>query len=149
MLFIGSKQRILFIICKVISKHISDSTYLKSLYLVQNKNNISVKAENSLVCNIKVNGKLRYIKFATQDKAVFSAETDMEDMASGFSRILISDVHDVYMFSQQLADLFYRYVECSNAKECTHPDRLRAMCCGYRKHLKEGRIFYGQNCNCH
>ncbi|WMJ84494.1 hypothetical protein ACS3UN_06920 [Oscillospiraceae bacterium LTW-04] len=145
-----------------IAGQLSDSMYLKSLKIVQNKNDLSVRAENNVVCNIKLNGKTRYIKFSTQDKSVFPSDTKIEDIAKGFSRILINDIHDISMFSQPLTDLFiielaklgvgnfgccHRYEECSDAKECTHPDRLRAMCCDYKKHLEEGRIFYGQNRN--
>ncbi len=40
-----------------------------------------------------------------------------------------------------------RYVECSDAKKCTHPDSMIAMACAYRKNLEGGRIFYGRNKN--
>ena len=40
-----------------------------------------------------------------------------------------------------------RYMECSNAKHCVHPDKMFALGCGYRKILNSGRIFYGDNRN--
>lgn len=40
-----------------------------------------------------------------------------------------------------------RYMECSDAKACIHPDKTLALSCGYRKILNSGRIFYGKNRN--
>lgn len=40
-----------------------------------------------------------------------------------------------------------RYVQCSDEKECIQPNKLLATGCAYGKHLKNGRIFYGKNCN--
>ena len=44
-------------------------------------------------------------------------------------------------------DCCSRYLECSNAKTCVHPDKSFALGCGYRKILNSGRIFYGKNRN--
>lgn len=44
-------------------------------------------------------------------------------------------------------DCCSRYMECSNATRCTHPDKRFALQCGYRKILRSGRIFYGINRN--
>ena len=40
-----------------------------------------------------------------------------------------------------------RYMECSNAKICIHPDKTAALGCYYRKVLHSGRVFYGENRN--
>lgn len=40
-----------------------------------------------------------------------------------------------------------KFNECSDAKHCVHENRLYSMACSYRKHLDEGRIFYGKNRN--
>ena len=44
-------------------------------------------------------------------------------------------------------DCCSRYMECSDAKKCVHPDKAFALGCGYRKVLQSGRIFYGSNRN--
>lgn len=44
-------------------------------------------------------------------------------------------------------DCCSRYEECSNAKSCIHPNPDTAVTCGYRKIMKQGRIFYGKNRN--
>ena len=44
-------------------------------------------------------------------------------------------------------DCCSRYMECSNAKRCVHPDPSLALECGYRKILASGKIYYGENRN--
>ncbi len=44
-------------------------------------------------------------------------------------------------------DCCSRYMECSDARVCVHPDKAFAMSCGYRKVLGSGRVFYGKNRN--
>ncbi len=44
-------------------------------------------------------------------------------------------------------DCCSRYEQCSDAKTCIHPDKQRALLCGYRKKLEKGIIFYGKNRN--
>ena len=44
-------------------------------------------------------------------------------------------------------DCCSRYLECSDAKVCIHPDKSVALGCGYRQILSSGRIFYGKNRN--
>lgn len=44
-------------------------------------------------------------------------------------------------------DCCSRYLACSDAKQCVHPDPAFALGCGYRKILASGRIFYGANRN--
>lgn len=40
-----------------------------------------------------------------------------------------------------------RYMQCSDAKICVHPDKPFAAGCFYRKVLHSGRVFYGENRN--
>lgn len=40
-----------------------------------------------------------------------------------------------------------RYVECSDAMKCIHPDASLSFSCQYRQNLLKGRIFYGKNKN--
>lgn len=44
-------------------------------------------------------------------------------------------------------DCCSRYNECSDAGICVHPKPDMAVACGYRKIMKQGRIFYGRNRN--
>jgi len=40
-----------------------------------------------------------------------------------------------------------RYMECSDAKKCVHPNKLYSTACAYRHQLERGHIFYGKNKN--
>ena len=40
-----------------------------------------------------------------------------------------------------------RYGECSDKRACTNPNRDQALHCAYRKALRQGRIYYGENRN--
>jgi len=40
-----------------------------------------------------------------------------------------------------------RYVQCSDAKKCIHPQQVYAKQCWYRENLENGKIFYGKNKN--
>lgn len=78
-----------------------------------------------------------------------------------YIRILVDQDHPIDSYSNFLAkiagetvnrypkewDCCSRYMECSNAKTCIHPDKAFALSCGYRKILNSGRIFYGENRN--
>jgi len=78
-----------------------------------------------------------------------------------FIRILVDEVHPIYFYRDFLVqvigetvnrypkewDCCSRYLECSDAKKCVHPDKNFALKCGYRKILRSGRVFYGENRN--
>ena len=40
-----------------------------------------------------------------------------------------------------------RFNECSDAKECVHPNKLYGCACYYKSNLDQGKIFYGKNKN--
>ena len=44
-------------------------------------------------------------------------------------------------------DCCSRYRECSDSKACIHPDIEFSLKCGYRRIMRDGRIFYGKNRN--
>lgn len=55
-----------------------------------------------------------------------------------------------YCYLLQEVDYFgccHRFTECSDNKCCTHPDKLQAKGCYYKKNLENGKIFYGKNKN--
>lgn len=40
-----------------------------------------------------------------------------------------------------------KYKECSDVKQCVHPDKQVSLSCYYRRNLLQGKIFYGKNKN--
>ena len=80
---------------------------------------------------------------------------------TGYVRLYIDGEHPVESYTEFLAkiagetvnrypkewDCCSRYMECSDAKHCVHPDKTLALECGYRKILNSGKVFYGKNRN--
>lgn len=61
---------------------------------------------------------------------------------------LVSVLEEVTYSSSKEFDCCSRFEECSNVRKCIHPNPALATSCGYRKVMKSGRIFYGENRNC-
>lgn len=60
----------------------------------------------------------------------------------------LASVLENYTYSiQKDFDCCYRFEQCSDAKRCIHPKSAMATSCGYRKILRDGKIFYGKNRN--
>lgn len=78
----------------------------------------------------------------------------------GYSKIYLTSFDDIKEYSALLQEVLQtvmrtlrefdccsRYIECSDAKQCVHPNPEFALKCGYQFILKEGRVFYGSNRN--
>ncbi len=54
---------------------------------------------------------------------------------------------DNYHSFEAIFGCCFRYVECSDAMKCLHPNKLYSKACAYRRNLESGRVFYGKNKN--
>ena len=145
-----------------ILSNVLDSTYHPFLSVVENKDkSISIWAKTALIAKIKLtrNGgsievKNKYIEMFPKER--ISKKNDV------LSVVEIHNISDVTEWSYVLSELYMtilaemgtarfgccsRYEDCSNAKECLHPDKTIAAACAYKKNLESGRIFYGRNKN--
>lgn len=128
-----------------------------------NKDYSSVWYDSLLAFRLRLRKNTRYIEVpmdsreAVQGLAPLGAQ---KEMSGGFWRVKlgiepVSDHSDVLAVVLQDAinrlpkewDCCSRYMECSNARKCVHPDPSFALVCGYRKKLVKGIIFYGENRN--
>lgn len=122
----------------------------------------SLKFRSSLICKLKLRGKNWYISVPDRLREVIpeGVKTTQISSESQSSRIAFDQLNDsgalslmeqAVLLAIELVpkefDCCSRYEECSNAKVCVHPDPAFSMLCGYRKILKSGRIFYGENRN--
>lgn len=122
----------------------------------------SLKFRSSLICKLKLRGKKWYISIPDRLQEVIPEGTETTKIASErqFLRIafdsltengVLSLMEKATLLAIELVpkefDCCSRYMECSDAKVCVHPDPAFSMLCGYRKILKNGRIFYGENRN--
>lgn len=114
---------------------------------------------------LKLRGNVHYISIPTVFKDLIPISFPTQRMNSEseqkYIRININHDYPVETYTEFLVkiagetvnrfpkewDCCSRYMQCSDAKACIHPDRRQAIKCGYRKILHSGRIFYGKNRN--
>lgn len=131
--------------------------------IVHNQEFSSVWYASLLVFRLRLRKKIWYIEVPLCFKTAVAgiAPLDRQKEASGgFWRITLGN-EPVSEYANALADVLQetinqlpkewdccsRYMECSNAKRCVHPDPALALKCGYRKILASGKIYYGENRN--
>lgn len=122
----------------------------------------SVYYGTSLLFRICIRKKASYFSVSKPkyfDKAALYQ--NKTDQAAGFYRCDLESPEDIARYSQELCrildaainsqpkecDICDLYRDCSDAKKCVHWSREFALHCGYRRILKSGRIFYGENRN--
>jgi len=117
---------------------------------------------SSLICRLKLRGKKWYIAIPKRLQKVIPENTKTTETVSEkqFLRIswepltdsgVLSLMENATLLAIELVpkefDCCSRFEACSDAKVCVHPDPAFSMLCGYRKILKNGRVFYGKNRN--
>lgn len=150
------------LIYEAISSEINAPEYVKHLRVSENKDgSISVKAKNVMAMKVKLQKEPFYVEIRPKNAGFFSGSIVVAHNDE-WSRISISGVDDVLGLKTQISSLYmrmlsefggesfgccHRYVQCSDARKCIHPNLVLAFGCGYRKNLEAGRIFYGKNKN--
>lgn len=86
-------------------------------------------------------------KSAKSEPKYVRIPVDEENPLEGDESLLIDIARECVTRYPKEWDCCSRYMECSDAKKCVHPDKAFALGCGYRKVLQSGRIFYGSNRN--
>lgn len=161
-IFIDESPDNIDVIHEMLVNEIHDAEYLNYLRVVQSENNIiSIKAKSFLACNVKLGKKVSYISFPADKKHYFT-NCIIIDSENCKSKILINDVNDIKQYTKPISLLFidvlfklggesfgccHRYVECSDALKCLHPNLLHSFGCTYKKNLESGKVFYGKNRN--
>lgn len=122
-----------------------------------------VKFGNLTAFRIKIRGKQHYISIplSLADLIPVDAPSKKPTKSEKYYRVSITNEHSLESYIPFLVnivsetvnrypkewDCCSRYLECSDAKTCVHPDKAFALGCGYRRILSSGRIFYGKNRN--
>lgn len=122
-----------------------------------------VKFGNLTAFRLRIRGKQHSISIplSLADLIPEDAPSKKPTKNEKYYRVLITDEYPLENYSSFLVnvvsetvnrypkewDCCSRYLECSDAKTCVHPDKTFALGCGYRKILSSGRIFYGKNRN--
>lgn len=158
-----SKER--QVIENAISQVLSEEPDYKP-YIKANENkdhSISIKSKNVLVAKIQIQKTQIVINLKTkQFKELDSLDTRffVTSETGDTTRIFLQSFNDVLDFIEPLTLLAIemlsseegfgccsRFIECSDAKKCIHPNKVHSKGCMYRQNLESGRIFFGKNKN--
>lgn len=118
---------------------------------------------NEMFCRLCFRKKNAYISVRKLDleKLPPSLECMRPRKNDEYTRVKMPDTASILLMTPILADKVSsilksvhkefdccsRFEACSDAKQCVHPDWDHSILCGYKRILKEGRIFFGQNRN--
>ena len=122
----------------------------------------SVYFDSILAFRIRIRGSAHFVEVPLSSRATVSGLAPIEQQKSvgDFWRVRLTAkemVQQGAVFGAVLRDAINRtpkewdccsrYLECSDARKCVHPDPSFALACGYRKILASGKIYYGENRN--
>ncbi len=132
------------------------------LRLQRNKGTVSLTLRSDLICRLTVRGEgYSGLAVSRQFEALLPAGWEGKKAAGETLSFSFEPGRGLGDWGEPLAEICRRriweipkqfdccdrYEECSDAGCCTNPDLLYAMECGYKKLLRQGRIFYGKNRN--
>ena len=147
------------IISKTIIKIIEYQRNITEITVKPNKNNtlLTVKVGTRILCRIKCSGKKQYIEIP----AIYSGYVNKQDnlmveqlfdstylrimnptiqLAKNFTELWLA-IYDDLNGTNQSFGCCSRYLECSKAGKCIHPNQVFAKGCHYQEHLKKGENF--------
>lgn len=149
------------ILKELLEKHKEETRYFSILNTRNNMDgSCSISADNLLIFKVyerKSKYKL-YIRYdlstlkkadAKDGFAKYDIPLGNADALDYYIKLAFAGM-DMYITENYSAEAFgccSRYIECSDAKKCIHPDQLHAQGCMYKKNLDSGKIFYGKNKN--
>ncbi len=142
---------------------INDDEFSQYLFVERLKDNsISVRANGTLVVKIVFRKKTSsFLVFRVGNSRYFKDQTIL-DYDDEWNKVDIKSVEDVCALKENISMVFVdvlktyenesfgccsRYLECSDAKECVHPSKIKREACQYKTNLEHGQIFYGKNKN--
>lgn len=131
------------VLCQVLTQNGLPESYLS----LEERNAYYSVIFNSTSLLVRIaNGKKPYIEIARNGRYKKIPLAKIEDIQNHIEEISDALVNSINTLPKEF-DCCSRYMECSDAKKCTHPDTAFSIKCGYRKVLNSGRIFFGKNKN--
>lgn len=132
------------------------------IYFKPLTNYSSVYFDTILAFRIRIRGNSNFLEVPSSSKDTVAAliPVERQRVSGDFWRIQLDAaemVQSAEVFAAVMRDAVNRtpkewdccsrYMACSDAGKCVHPDPSFALVCGYRRILESGRIFYGVNQN--
>lgn len=137
-------------------------TDLIALSKTKKKGDYTVKIDKTVLCKIICQNNQNYIRISKQYAKFLKDFPGNYTIAKDNNYLLpIAQEKNLDQILVVLSNIFdditlsdvphfgccSRYVACSDAKQCVHPDKNISKACGYKKNLDSGKIFYGINKN--
>ena len=156
---------------EAIVKEINKPEYTVFLSVEEKKDEkISISAKSFLAARVKLTKKTKYVTIREKNREYFNDYINSHGIVPAtvkenndiWIRLPISSVADVLEMVEPISAVYMtiladfggerfgccsRYEQCSDTKECIHPDFILSRACAYRRNLEEGRIFYGKHRN--
>lgn len=146
-----------------IINELADADRAKPLDVHTNKDNsVSIALKSVLVAKIHFRVKSSsFMEIGNKYANLFPGDSILSADAH-WCKIRLLDKDDVFKYITQLVSIYNnllavtsgeqfgccsRFMECSDARKCIHPDALFAAACIYRRNLENGKIYYGKNRN--
>lgn len=114
----------------------------------------SVTFFDNVVVRIYSGKKKTYLELPNYGKFRIDSDNDFVKLYIDSLKDIPDHIDDIKLSCQYILDGVQkdfsccgRYMECSDAKICTNPDKEAAVGCYYRRVLHSGRVFYGANRN--
>lgn len=123
---------------------------------------ISVKAKSSVAIRLQFRKKTKsFFEFRLSNSKFYNSD-EILDFDDEWNKIELDKPEDIFKYIEPIAETYVkvlmefeheafgccsRYVECSDAKQCIHPSKIKSQSCQYRVQLERGNIFYGKNKN--
>lgn len=114
----------------------------------------SVTFFDNVVVRIYSGKKKTYLELPNYGKFRIDSDNDFVKLYIDSLNDVPDHIDDIKLSCQYILDGVQkdfsccgRYMECSDAKICTNPDKEAAVGCYYRRVLHSGRVFYGANRN--
>ena len=136
-------------ICEPIGKELSDEKVFFVEKSVQ-KSEKTLKHQHAISVNLLSMFVLRILIQKTSYKLIYNDTSEKFSALDENFRATVERIARDAIINYQPAEMFgccSRYLECSDNKKCTHPDKLYVKGCQYKLNLDAGRIFYGKNRN--
>ena len=114
----------------------------------------SVKFNDSVVARFYDGKKNKYLEIPNAVVGMTAGQKDFHKIYLNSLKDIVIHLDKIERSLQAVLDNLpkdfsccSRYMECSDACICVHPDKTTALGCYYRKVLSSGKVFYGKNRN--
>lgn len=128
------------------NKIIGYSIYLDTSLMAKINTDLTIISAHKRIISKLVDTNKENIKEISNPIGFLQYKCDENESGEAFLEHVLQTYVENYI-PQERFGCCHRYVECSDARECTAPDKYHARGCYYRENLEKGKIFYGKNAN--